>query len=148
MAKKLHIPFCSKLVKITADCFAVNTILWFLIFEGKGAIGTALLLAVSFLPQALLGPIITPLMKVDTLKFWMFFADITRALLMLAIPICYFSGFSPLWFILLLMLIHSATGASYNPASVSLIPKIVKGNLIQKANAVMQSSEHIVRLVG
>ncbi|MDE1398203.1 MFS transporter [Bacillus licheniformis] len=140
--------FCSKLVKITADCFAVNTILWFLIFEGKGAIGTALLLAVSFLPQALLGPIITPLMKVDTLKFWMFFADITRALLMLAIPICYFSGFSPLWFILLLMLIHSASGASYNPASVSLIPKIVKGNLIQKANAVMQSSEHIVRLVG
>lgn len=96
--------FCSKLVKITADCFAVNTILWFLIFEGKGAIGTALLLAVSFLPQALLGPIITPLMKVDTLKFWMFFADITRALLMLAIPICYFSGFSPLWFILLLIL--------------------------------------------
>lgn len=138
--------FCSKLVKITADCFAVNTILWFLIYEGKGAMGTALLLAVSFLPQALLGPIITPLMKTNSLKFWMFFADLTRAMLMFAIPICYFSGFSPLWFIILLMLVHSATGASYNPASVSLIPKIVKADLIQKANAIMQSSEHVVRL--
>ncbi|MDA1475253.1 MFS transporter [Bacillus changyiensis] len=138
--------FSSKLIKITADNFAMNSILWFLIFDGKGAIGTALLIAVSFLPQALLGPIITPLMKINTLKLWMFFADMTRASLMLIIPTCYFSGFSPLWFIILLMLIHSATGACYNPASVSLIPKIVKEDYIQKANAIIQSSEHIVRL--
>ncbi|MCY8604336.1 MFS transporter [Bacillus sonorensis] len=139
--------FYSKMVKITADTLAFNTILWFLIYEGKGAIGTALLLAVSFLPQALLGPIITPLMRTYSLKFWMFFADLTRASIMLMIPIFYFSGFSPLWFIILLMLVHSATGASYNPASVSLIPKIVKRDFIQKANAIMQSSEHVVRLV-
>ncbi|MEC1260398.1 MFS transporter [Bacillus swezeyi] len=138
--------FCSKLIKITADSFAFNSILWFLIFEGKGAIGTALLIAVSFLPQALLGPVITPLMKTNTLKFWMFFADLTRALLMFVIPICYFNGFSPLWFIILMTLIHSATGASYNPASVSLIPKVVKEDLIQKANAIIQSSEHMIRL--
>ena len=86
-------------------------------------------------------------MKTDKLKFWMFFADLTRASIMLMIPIFYFSGFSPLWFIILLMLVHSATGASYNPASVSLIPKIVKRDFIQKANAIMQSSEHVVRLV-
>ncbi|MED1740801.1 MFS transporter [Bacillus swezeyi] len=138
--------FCSKVIKITADSFAFNSILWFLIFEGKGAIGTALLIAVSFLPQALLGPVITPLMKTNTLKFWMFFADLTRALLMFVIPICYFNGFSPLWFIILMTLIHSATGASYNPASVSLIPKVVKEDLIQKANAIIQSSEHMIRL--
>ncbi|KAA6447011.1 MFS transporter [Bacillus swezeyi] len=135
------------MVKITADSLAFNTILWFLILDGKGAIGTAFLIAVSFLPQAILGPIITPLMKTNTLKFWMFFSDLTRASLMLIIPICYLNGFSPLWFIILLMLIHSATGASYDPASVSLIPKIVKEDIIQKANATIQSSGQIVRLV-
>lgn len=74
------------------------------------------------------------------------FSDLTRAFIMLVIPICYFNGFSPLWFIILLMLIHSATGASYDPASVSIIPKIVKEDLIQKANAVIQSSGQIVKL--
>ncbi len=138
--------FGSKMVKITADSFAFSTILWFLILDGKGAIGTAFLISVSFLPQAILGPIITPLMKTSTLKFWMFFSDLTRASIMLIIPICYFNGFSPLWFIILLMLIHSATGASYDPASVSLIPKIVKEDNIQKANATIQSSGQVVRL--
>ncbi|MDA1477815.1 MFS transporter [Bacillus changyiensis] len=138
--------FYSKLVKIIADNFAFHSILWFLIFDGKGAIGTALLIAVTFLPQAILGPIITPFMNSDSLKFWMFFSDLTRAILLLIIPICYFSGFSPLWFVIFMMLMHSATGASYKPASVSLIPKIVKNDLIQNANAIIQSSEHIVRL--
>ncbi|MFT0801058.1 MFS transporter [Bacillus swezeyi] len=138
--------FSSKMVKVTADTLAFNTILWFLILDGKGAIGTAFLIAVTFLPQAILGPIITPLMKKNTLKFWMFFSDITRASIMLIIPICYFNGFSPLWFIISLMLIHSATGASYDPASVSLIPKIMKEDFIQKANATIQSSGQAVKL--
>ncbi|WFA07107.1 MFS transporter [Bacillus sp. HSf4] len=138
--------FCSKMVKITADSLAFNTILWFLILDGKGAVGTAFLIAVSFLPQAILGPIITPLMKTSTLKFWMFFSDLTRALIMLIIPICYFNGFSPLPFIILLMLVHSATGASYDPASVSLIPKIVKQEMIQKANATIQSVGQAIKL--
>ncbi|TWN84993.1 hypothetical protein CHCC20491_0326 [Bacillus paralicheniformis] len=138
--------FCSKMIKITADSLAFNTILWFLILDGKGAIGTAFLIAVSFLPQAILGPIITPLMKTDKLKFWMFFSDLTRAFIMLVIPVFYFNGFSPLTFIILLMLLHSATGASYDPASVSLIPKIVKEDIIQKANATIQSAGQAIKL--
>jgi len=134
------------MIKITADSLAFNTILWFLILDGKGAIETAFLIAVSFLPQAILGPIITPLMKTDKLKFWMFFSDLTRAFIMLIIPVFYFNGFSPLPFIILLMLLHSATGASYDPASVSLIPKIVKEDIIQKANATIQSAGQAIKL--
>lgn len=92
--------FVSKMVKITADSFAFTSILWFLILDGKGAVGTGMLIAVTLLPQALIGPLISPFMKPKTLKFWMFSADITRASLMLIIPIFYFSGFSPLWFII------------------------------------------------
>ncbi|MCY8581388.1 MFS transporter [Bacillus haynesii] len=139
--------FVSKMVKITADSFAFTSILWFLILDGKGAVGTGMLIAVTLLPQALIAPLISPFMKPKTLKFWMFSADITRASLMLIIPIFYFSGFSPLWFIISLMLIHSATGASYDPASISMIPQIVKNELIQKANATIESSAQIVKLV-
>lgn len=88
--------FVSKMVKITADSFAFTSILWFLILDGKGAVGTGMLIAVTLLPQALIAPLISPFMKPKTLKFWMFSADITRASLMLIIPIFYFSGFSPL----------------------------------------------------
>ncbi|KRT95459.1 MFS transporter [Bacillus glycinifermentans] len=138
--------YCSKLVKVIADSFAFNSILWFLILDGQGAIGTALLIAVTILPQVLIAPLISPLMKTNTLKFWMFSADITRSILMLLIPFFYFNGFSPLWFIISLMLIHSATGASYDPASVSLIPQIVTRDLIQKANATIESSVQVVKL--
>ncbi|WP_307891775.1 MFS transporter [Bacillus swezeyi] len=139
--------FGSKMVKIIADSFAFTSILWFLILDGKGAVGTGMLIAVTLLPQALIAPLISPLMRTKTLKFWMFSADMTRASLMLIIPIFYFNGFSPLWFIISLMLIHSATGASYDPASVSMIPQIVKSDLIQKANATIESSAQIVKLI-
>ncbi|MDA7026147.1 MFS transporter [Bacillus sp. CLL-7-23] len=138
--------FCSKLVKVIADSFAFNAILWFLILSGEGAVGTALLIAVTFLPQALIAPLISPFMKSNTLKFWLLSADLTRALLMLVIPVCYINDFSPLWFIISLMLIHSATGASYNPASISIIPKIVKEDVIQKANATITSAVEVVKL--
>ncbi|MEC1901228.1 MFS transporter [Bacillus atrophaeus] len=138
--------FYSRLVKISADSFAFNSILWLLIYDGEGAIGTALLIAVTFLPEAFLAPITGPFMKKNTLKFWMYFSDITRAAVVLIIPICYFNGFSPLWFVMALMILHSATGAAYNPASVAIIPQIVNEQGIQKANALLQSSAQIVRL--
>ncbi len=126
--------------------FAFNSILWFLIYDGKGAIGTALLIAVTFLPEAVLAPVTGPFMKQNTLKFWMYFSDLTRVAIVLIIPLCHFAGFSPLWFVMTLMIVHSATGAAYNPASIALIPQIVNEEGIQKANAVLQSSAQIVRL--
>ncbi|NPC92878.1 MFS transporter [Bacillus sp. WMMC1349] len=138
--------FFSRIFKISADSFAFYSILWFLIFSGKGAIGTSLLIAVTFLPEALLGPVTGPLMKSNTLKFWMYFSDLTRAVVVLSIPICYFNGFSPMWFIMSLMVIYSATGATYHPASITLIPQIVHEEFMQKANAIIQSSSEIVKL--
>ncbi|MDA1474986.1 MFS transporter [Bacillus changyiensis] len=138
--------FFSKVIKISADSFAFYSILWFLIFSGKGAIGTSLLLAVTFLPEALLGPVTGPLMKRSNLKFWMYFSDLTRAVIVLSIPISYFNGFSPMWFIMSLMVIYSATGATYHPASITLIPQIVHPKFMQKANAILQSSSEIVKL--
>ena len=120
--KNFTLLFISRLVKLSGDGFAFNSILWFLIFDGEGAIGTSLLIAVTFLPEAMLAPITGPFMKQHTLKF------------------------CPLWFVMLLMIVHSATGAAYNPASISLIPNIVRENSLQKANAVIQSSGQIVRL--
>ncbi|MFJ5964876.1 MFS transporter [Bacillus sp. NPDC093026] len=139
--------FISKVFKITADSLSFNTILWLLVLEGKGAIGTAFFIAVSFVPQAIVGPLITPMMRPNQLKFWMCFADLTRTTIMIVISICYFNGFSPLWLIIGLMLLHSATGGSYEPASVSIIPKLVHEEVIQKANATIQSASHVVRLV-
>lgn len=55
--KNFTLLFISRLVKLSGDGFAFNSILWFLIFDGEGAIGTSLLIAVTFLPEAMLAPI-------------------------------------------------------------------------------------------
>ncbi len=59
--KNFTLLFISRLVKLSGDGFAFNSILWFLIFDGEGAIGTSLLIAVTFLPEAMLAPITGPL---------------------------------------------------------------------------------------
>lgn len=87
------------------------------------------------------------MMKPHQLKFWMCFADLTRAAIILVIVVSYFYDFSPLALIIGGMLLHSATGGSYEPASVSIIPKLVHEDVIQKANATIQSASHVVRLV-
>ncbi|MCY7705885.1 MFS transporter, partial [Bacillus safensis] len=100
--------FVSKMCKITADSLSFNTILWLLVLGGKGAIGTAFFIAVSFVPQAIVGPFITPMMKPHQLKFWMCFADLTRGAIILVIVVSYFYGFTPLVLIIGCMLLHSA----------------------------------------
>ena len=76
----------------------------------------------------------------------MFASDVVRATIVLIIPLLHFSHLLPLWLLISLMVIQSATGAAYNPASVAILPQIVPKHLIQKANAILQSSFEIVAL--
>ena len=85
-------------------------------------------------------------MKKHHLSKWMFASDVVRATIVLIIPLLHFSHLLPLWLLISLMVIQSATGAAYNPASVAILPQIVPKHLIQKANAILQSSFEIVAL--
>ncbi|MFJ5963807.1 MFS transporter [Bacillus sp. NPDC093026] len=138
--------FISRLIKNTGESFAFTSVLWLLILRGDGALGTGLLLAVTVLPSSLLAPILGPLMKNHHLSKWMFASDVVRATIVLIIPLLHFSQLLPLWLLISLMVIQSATGAAYNPASVAILPQIVPTHLIQKANAILQSSFEIVAL--
>ncbi|MGE6630964.1 MFS transporter [Bacillus sp. NPDC077027] len=138
--------FISRLIKNTGESFAFTSVLWLLILRGDGALGTGLLLAVTVLPSSLLAPILGPLMKKHHLSRWMFGSDVVRATIVLIIPLLHFSHVLPLWLLISLMVIQSATGAAYNPASVAILPQIVPRHLIQKANAILQSSFEIVAL--
>ncbi|HZG60882.1 MAG TPA: MFS transporter [Anoxybacillus sp.] len=139
--------FLSRIVKVTGDNFALISLMWLIIEMGEGAIGVALLLTVTILPQALLGPIISPLMQKKHLARWMFYSDIIRAIIIASIPLLYSIGLLKFWLLLIIVIFQSATGSSYNPASVAIIPQIVIKNHIQKANAILQSSYEIVTLI-
>ena len=144
--KRFTTLFISRLIKNTGESFAFTSVLWLLILRGDGALGTGLLLAVTVLPSSLLAPILGPLMKKHHLPKWMFASDVVRATIVLIIPLLHFSHLLPLWLLISLMVIQSATGAAYNPASVAILPQIVPKHLIQKANAILQSSFEIVAL--
>lgn len=139
--------FLSRVVKVTGDNFALISLMWLIIEMGEGAIGVALLLTVTILPQALLGPVISPLMQKKHLARWMFYSDIIRAIMIVSIPLLYSIGLLELWLLLIMVIFQSATGSSYNPASVAIIPQIVIKDHIQKANAILQSSYEIVTLI-
>lgn len=139
--------FLSRVVKVTGDNFALISLMWLIIEMGEGAIGVALLLTVTILPQALLGPVISPLMQKKHLASWMFYSDIIRAIMIVSIPLLYSIGLLELWLLLIMVIFQSATGSSYNPASVAIIPQIVIKDHIQKANAILQSSYEIVTLI-
>lgn len=61
-------------------------------------------------------------MKRHHLSKWMFASDVIRATIVLIIPLLHFSHILPLWLLISLMVIQSATGAAYNPASVQFHP--------------------------
>lgn len=83
-------------------------------------------------------------MKKHHLSKWMFASDVVRATIVLIIPLLHFSHLLPLWLLISLMVIQSATGAAYNPASVAILPQIVPKHLIQKQ---MQSCNLLLRLL-
>ncbi|MFB8734058.1 MFS transporter [Bacillus sp. SL00103] len=138
--------FISRLIKNTGESFAFYIRPLAIDFKRGWALGTGLLLAVTVLPSSLLAPILGPLMKKHHLSKWMFASDVVRATIVLIIPILHFSHLLPLWLLISLMVIQSATGLTYNPASVAILPQIVPKHLIQKANAILQSSFEIVAL--
>lgn len=135
--------FISRLIKNTGESFAFTSVLWLLILRGDGALGTGLLLAVTVLPSSLLAPILGPLMKRHHLSKWMFSSDVIRATIVLIIPLLHFSHILPLWLLISLMVIQSATGAAYNRLLWPSCRRLFQSISFKKQ---MRSCNHLLKL--
>lgn len=140
--------FASNLIKVAAENFASIAFVWLLLETGGDAVSTSLLYLCNIIPLMLFSLFVSPLLSRGKLTHWMFASDGVRFLIMLAIPICYLLDSLPIWLFFLSALLQSSCGAIYNPAAVALLPKVVDADQIQPANAMIQSANQVVRLIG
>jgi len=141
--------FLSRFAKVMADNITAIAVVWLLIEMGGSAMSTALLYACNLVPQTVLSSLVSPLLSRGRLTHWMFASEVVRGALVAVMPVLAMTGQAvPFWLLFTLVFLQSATGAFYSPASVALLPKIVRPAQIQKANALMQSSSEVVTLLG
>ncbi|RNB85398.1 MFS transporter [Brevibacillus fluminis] len=140
--------FSSTILKVTADQFAAIAFIWLLLESGGDATSTTLLYMSNLLPILFFGVLASPFLAKGKVTHWMFSSDSIRALLILVVPLAHLMGQPPLWLFFVSAFLQSACGAIYNPASVSLLPRIVSSDQVQKGNALLQSANQMVRLLG
>lgn len=140
--------FLSNLIKVIADNFASIAFVWLLLEAGGDAVSTSILYVCTIIPLLLLSLLVSPLLSRGRLTSWMFASDAARFVIVLAIPAVHLFHEVPIWLFFLSAFLQSTCGSIYSPASVALLPKIVESSGLQKANALIQSSNQVVRLIG
>jgi MFS family permease len=140
--------FASNLIKVSAENFASIAFVWLLLEAGGDAVSTSILYLCNIVPLVLFSLFFSPLLSRGKLTHWMFASDGVRFLILTVIPVCYLLDCLPVWLFFLSALLQSSCGAIYNPASVALLPKVVDAAQIQSANALIQSANQGVRLLG
>ena len=75
-------------------------------------------------------------------------ADLIRVGTQSATAILFFHGAAHVWEIALLQGVAGAAAGSFNPASLALVPQVVSGERLQKANALIAMSRSATSIVG
>jgi len=75
-------------------------------------------------------------------------SDLTRAVVQATTAVLLLSGVAQVWQLALLAALHGAAEAFFRPAAGALLPQIVPGSSLQKANALMGMSDNFGWMVG
>ncbi|WP_232699665.1 MFS transporter [Brevibacillus daliensis] len=140
--------FFSSISKGIADQFASIAFVWLLLESGGNATSTSLLYLANILPLMVLGVFISPMLHKGKLSYWMLCSDGIRAILVIILPVVAWIGTPPIWLFFISAFLQSTCGSIYGPASVALLPRIIQKEALQEANALLQSANQSVRLLG
>src|SRR3984893_3988665 len=125
----------------------MNTAGWALMVyvPSRSASVVALGLIVKALPTIIFGLIAGPLVDGLNRQRLMIMADIVRAILTITIP---FFGLVWLPGVFIAVFLVATASAFFNPAKQAIIPNLVPGRLLVRANSLISSSEKTMELLG
>ncbi|KEO84260.1 MFS transporter [Tumebacillus flagellatus] len=146
-SRNFRLLFLSKLLKVLADNFTWTALVWLMLDLGGGGVSSSLLNLAALVPMMALGLFVGPMLSRGKLTRRMFESDALRALIVLSVPVTYALGVLPVWQFYVVAFVQSVCGSIYNPASVALLPQLVSKDMLQKTNALMESSNQVSRLV-
>jgi len=122
--------------------------LWFVYRFSHNAADLAWVGILQTLPPLLFGWFTGPILDRVSRKNVMIFIDITRALLLLLIPLLYHRGLLTLPILFTLVFLISVVSGIFGPALYASIPELVHREQIVSANALMQTTGQVGMLLG
>ena len=122
--------------------------LWFVYQFSHKAADLAWVGILQTLPPLLFGWFTGPILDRVSRKNVMIFIDITRALLLLMIPVLFHNGILTLPILFTLVFLISVVSGIFGPALYASIPELVQREQIVSANALMQTTGQVGMLLG
>jgi MFS family permease len=140
--------FAGQIISQIGDSMYTIALLWLLLeFTGsKSTMGFVTM--ISYLPMLVFGLFAGVLVDMFNRRRLMMLADILRALLVLILPVAYFTGNLSLAIILVVSFLVSSFSTLFNPARDALVPSLVDRGQLIKANSLIQSTTYAAILLG
>jgi MFS transporter, DHA3 family, macrolide efflux protein len=130
------------------NSFNYIALAWLVLTLTGSAVKMGGVLIAQLLPNALFGIFLGVLVDRLRRRELMIFCDVTRALLVLSLPLLYVFHRMPLWYVYLNVFLVSSLSLLFSSAEKSLIPALVKQDELTAANAFQEMTSQFASLIG
>jgi MFS family permease len=127
------------------DRLAMVAFPWLIYGSTKSAFGTGIALALYTLPYVLFGTIAGVAIDRFNKRWVMIISDLTRALLVLAVP---FAATHSLPLVYGLGFLIASIGVFFEPCKLAVLPDLVPNQLLMRANSLLSMAETFTEVVG
>jgi len=148
VGRDVSLLWAGQIVTQAGDSVYQLAVIWLMLQLTGSSTMTGLMGMTAYLPTLIFGLFSGVLSDRFDRRRLMITSDLTRAVLVLAVPVLWFSGMlSPLWLVVITFMVASF-GTLFNPARDSLVPDIAPAGKLELANSLIQTSWQLAMFLG
>jgi len=136
------------LISVLGNDFHFIALLWLVNQLTKSTLSIGLVMTCTFLPPLFFGLFAGVFVDMWNRKTTMIVCDVIRAILVLLIPILYYSGLLQIWNICVIVFIISFLNIFHESANRSIIPNLVRPEELVTANSISEVSFQLTNIFG
>jgi len=136
------------LISVLGNDFHFIALLWLVNQLTKSTLSVGLVMTCTFLPPLFFGLFAGVFVDMWNRKITMIICDIIRAILVLLIPILYYSGLLQIWNICVIVFLISFLNIFHESANRSMIPNLVRPEELVTANSISEVSFQLTNIFG
>ena len=136
------------LISVLGNDFHFIALLWLVNQLTKSTLSVGLVMTFTFLPPLFFGLFAGVFVDMWNRKITMIICDIIRAILVLLIPILYYSGLLQIWHLCVIVFLISFLNIFHESANNSIIPNLVRPEELVTANSISVVSFQLTNIFG
>lgn len=136
------------LISVLGNDFHFIALLWLVNQLTKSTLSVGIVMTCSFLPSLFFGLFAGVFVDMWNRKTTMIICDVIRAIVVLLIPILYYSGLLQFWNICVIVFIISFFNIFHESANRSIIPNLVRPEELVTANSISEVSFQLTNIFG